>query len=112
MQQEQGTAWIDAIGLDEIAEGEVKGARVADQFVALYRMGGQIYATSDVCTHEFALLSGGWVEGGEIECPLHGTRFRIADGVCLGPFGHDLQCFPARVRDGRIEVALSPEQPE
>jgi nitrite reductase/ring-hydroxylating ferredoxin subunit len=50
------------------------------------------------------------VEHGEIECPLHGTRFRIKDGRCLGPFGHDLPCFQTRIRDGRVEVALLPEE--
>jgi naphthalene 1,2-dioxygenase system ferredoxin subunit len=104
--------WVDAVGFEDVPEGEVKGVKLGDQFVALYRLDGQIYATSDVCTHEFALLSGGWVDHGEIECLLHGTRFRIKDGQCLGPFGHDLHCFQTRVQDGRIEVALLPAERE
>jgi naphthalene 1,2-dioxygenase ferredoxin component len=112
MQEQQLPSWVDAAGSDDVPEGEVKGVKLGGQFIALYRLDGQIYATSDVCTHEFALLSGGWVDDGEIECPLHGTRFSIKDGRCLGPFGHDLPCFQTRVRHGRIEVALLPEERE
>jgi naphthalene 1,2-dioxygenase system ferredoxin subunit len=101
--------WSDAAGVDEVPEGEVRGVKVGDDLVALYRIDGKVYATSNVCTHEYALLSGGWIENGEIECPLHGTRFRIEDGRCLGPYGTNLRCFRSRVRDGRIEVALSSE---
>jgi naphthalene 1,2-dioxygenase system ferredoxin subunit len=110
MPEQQSPRWVDAVGSDDVPEGAVKGVRLGDQFIALYRLDGQIYATSDICTHEFALLSGGWVEHGEIECPLHGTRFRIKDGRCLGPFGHDLPCFQTRIRDGRVEIALLPEE--
>jgi naphthalene 1,2-dioxygenase system ferredoxin subunit len=112
MQAQQPPMWVDAVDLEDVPEGQVKGVRLSGQFIALYRHGGQLYATSDICTHEYALLSGGWLENDEIECPLHGTRFRITDGSCLGPFGHDLRCFQTRVRRGRIEVALSPEDTE
>ena len=100
------TQWIDA-GIDDVDEGTVKGVKLGDEHVALYRVRGTVYATSNICTHESALLSEGWVEDGEVECPLHGARFRIEDGECLGPYGTDLRCFRARSRRGRIEVALS-----
>lgn len=101
--------WIDVVAAEEVAEGGVKGVKVKEQFVALYRIDGQVHATSDVCTHEFALLSGGWLEEGVIECPLHGARFNVVDGRCLGPYGHDLACFRVRLRQGRIEIALASE---
>ncbi len=97
--------WTDA-GADDVAEGTVKGVKIGDRHIAIYRLGGAVYATSDICTHEFALLSGGWVEGGIVECPLHGARFQVTDGRCLGPFGSDLRCYRARTHLGRIEVEL------
>jgi nitrite reductase/ring-hydroxylating ferredoxin subunit len=98
--------WTDAAAAEDLPNGGVKGVKLGEIHVALYRIGGDLHATSDVCTHEFALLSGGWVEDGIIECPLHGARFNIADGRCLGPHGSDLRCFRVRVREGRIEVDL------
>ena len=103
--------WIDA-GVDDVDEGAVRGVKLGDEHVAIFRLHGKVYATSNLCTHESALLSEGWVENGEIECPLHGARFRIEDGECLGPYGTDLRCFRARSRQGRIEVSLSDREDE
>ncbi|HVO48705.1 MAG TPA: non-heme iron oxygenase ferredoxin subunit [Steroidobacteraceae bacterium] len=100
------TCWIDAAAAGEIPEGGVKGVTVLGEAVALFRLEGEFYATSDVCTHESALLSEGWVEDGEVICPLHGARFGIRDGVCSGPLGRDLRCYRVRERAGRIEVGV------
>jgi naphthalene 1,2-dioxygenase system ferredoxin subunit len=109
MQEMRSEEWTDAAGIEEVPEGAVKGIEIQKQFVALYRLDGKVYATSDICTHESARLSDGWIENGEIECPLHGARFKIDSGRCLGPFGGDLRCFRARVRQQRIEILLSSE---
>jgi len=109
MQDVAVARWIDVLDADAVPEGEVKGVKIGEEHVAIYRINGKIHATSDVCTHEYALLSGGWLEEGVIECPLHGARFNIADGRCLGPFGTDLRCFKARVQQGRIEIDLTDE---
>jgi nitrite reductase/ring-hydroxylating ferredoxin subunit len=103
--EEDKEAWIDAVSAADVPDGGVKGVRVGGDSVAIYRVDDKLYATSDVCTHEAALLSEGWVEDGEIICPLHGARFRIEDGTCKGPLGTDLQCFRIRERAGRIEIA-------
>lgn len=112
MQKTVSLEWVDVAGAEEVIEGGVKGIEIGDHFIALYRLKGRVLATSDVCTHAFALLSAGWVDGDQIECPLHGTRFQIQDGRCLGPYGTDLQCFSARERDSRVEVALPSENRE
>lgn len=61
--------------------------------IALFRTeSGAYYALDDECPHEVASLSEGWIEGDEIECPLHSSRFRLRDGKVL--------CLPA-LRDAR-----------
>ncbi|MDO5745644.1 MAG: non-heme iron oxygenase ferredoxin subunit [Micrococcaceae bacterium] len=60
---------------------------------------GTYYALDDECPHEVASLSEGWIEGNEIECPLHSSRFCLKNGKVL--------CLPA-VRDARthkVEIA-------
>jgi len=103
-------AWIDVASAEEVTEGEVRGVKAGDHLVALYRIDGRIYATSNVCTHEHALLSEGVVENGEVECPLHLTRFRISDGTCLGPLGTDLACYRAREVGARVQVQIADEE--
>ena len=68
--------------LDEIPDGGVVQVVVQGEPVGLYRVGGDVYAISDICTHEEAYLSDGDFEPEdlEIECPLHGSRFNVETG--------------------------------
>ena len=69
--------------LDEIEDGTMKQVVVAGDLVGLYRVGEDVYAISDVCTHEEAYLTEGDFEPEEleVECPLHGSRFNIESGA-------------------------------
>lgn len=46
---------------------------------------GNIYAFSDVCSHEEAPLSEGELLGFEVECPLHVSRFDVRTGTAVAP---------------------------
>lgn len=63
-------------------------------------------AVNDRCTHQAAMLSPGKVRRGAIMCPLHGARFEVATGRCVGGAYPDLRLFPVRTRDKAIEVAV------
>lgn len=65
---------------DEVAPGEVKQYRVEDRPVALCNVDGEFHAFEDVCTHAFAYLSEGGMEGDRIKCPLHGALFDVRTG--------------------------------
>ncbi|MCT2401723.1 Rieske 2Fe-2S domain-containing protein [Novosphingobium sp. HK4-1] len=64
------------------------------------------HAVNDRCTHQAALLSPGRVRRGAIMCPLHGARFEVGTGRCIGGAYADLRRFDVRVVDGVIEVAI------
>jgi 3-phenylpropionate/trans-cinnamate dioxygenase ferredoxin component len=68
--------------LDEIPDGGMKQVVVKGELVGLYRVGPDVYAMGDVCTHEEAYLTEGEFEPDEleVECPLHGSRFNVVDG--------------------------------
>jgi 3-phenylpropionate/trans-cinnamate dioxygenase ferredoxin subunit len=68
--------------LDEIPDDGMKQVVVRGDLVGLYRVGSDVYALGDVCTHEEAYLTEGDFdpEELEVECPLHGSRFNIVDG--------------------------------
>ena len=54
-----------------------------------------------------ALLSQGFVDGDEVECPLHGAKFHIPTGKCTKePGGRDLACFAVRSEGGRLFVKI------
>ena len=74
--------------------------------VCLYHMGGRIYASHDICTHEHASLADGFISGENIECPLHQGLFHIPTGKAVGaPCSVDLEIFEVKVEDGAVYVA-------
>ena len=103
---EQGT-WHAAAPLNALKDGEPLGIEIAGHPVALYRVGSEVYATGNVCTHAEALLSDGMLDGCEIECPLHMGRFDIRTGEALtSPVEIDIPTYPVRVVGDTIEVCL------
>jgi len=98
--------------LDDIEDGEALGIEMDGLHIALYRLNGEIFATDNVCPHQFALLSDGYVDTQEacVECPLHQARFSIATGqVLCGPAKSCTQRFAARVEGDWLCVAVTPD---
>ncbi len=101
------TGWVRAASRDDLAEGEVLGVEVAGHSIALYDVDSNIFATDNICTHAYARLSDGWLDGELIECPLHAARFDVRTGKVLDPPATlDLKTYPVRVVDGEIQVRL------
>jgi 3-phenylpropionate/trans-cinnamate dioxygenase ferredoxin component len=103
-----GDIWLRVAALAEIAEDAPLAVNLGDLPIALYRLDGKIHALDDVCPHEFALLSQGFIEAGAIECPLHQACFDIATGRCLsGPATIDLRVYAVKV-DGDAVFVRAP----
>jgi nitrite reductase/ring-hydroxylating ferredoxin subunit len=99
--------WVRAAARSDLAEGEVLGVEVAGRSIALYATDEGIFATDNICTHAYACLSDGWLDGDVIECPLHAARFDIRTGKVLDPPAtDDLKTYPVRVVGDEIQVRL------
>jgi nitrite reductase/ring-hydroxylating ferredoxin subunit len=100
--------WVRVAATSDVAEGACLGVRVGDTDVALYHLpGGEFHATSNVCSHEFALLSDGWLENGCIECPLHAAQFDVRTGKALGPPAEtDIAVYAIKVEGDDLLVQL------
>jgi len=100
-------AWIDAASQDVVMEGDVVAITVGGREVALYEVEGEVFATDNLCTHGAARMSDGFLEGREIECPLHQGRFDVCSGKALCvPLTEDLRTYPVRIEDRRIWLQL------
>ena len=103
-----GERWVAVASVTALGEGDMVGVKVGDKLIALYNVAGRIYATDNVCTHAFALLSDGWLDGSEIECPLHAGRFDVTTGKGLGPpIPSDIRTYETRIVGDRIEIDLA-----
>jgi 3-phenylpropionate/trans-cinnamate dioxygenase ferredoxin subunit len=79
--------------------------------IVLWRVGDQVFALDNLCPHFGSRLDAGRVKDGILACPLHGARFELATGRCRTPAlgGRDVVAHAARIVDGQVEVALSPD---
>jgi naphthalene 1,2-dioxygenase system ferredoxin subunit len=101
------TNWTDAAAQDDVPQDDVIGLAVDGRDIALYGVGGEIFATDNLCTHGRGRLCDGFLEGHEIECPLHQGRFDVRSGLATcGPVTEALRSYPVKVEGGRIWLAL------
>jgi nitrite reductase/ring-hydroxylating ferredoxin subunit len=99
--------WVRLASTAELPEGEVLGVESDGKHIALYNVDGEIFATTNVCSHAYALLSDGYLDDDVIECPLHAGRFEVRTGKALGaPVTEDIATYPVRVDGDAILVDL------
>jgi naphthalene 1,2-dioxygenase system ferredoxin subunit len=104
---DDSATWHDLGPLEAFRDHDVAAATVAGRELAIYRIGGEAFATDLQCTHGQARLCEGFFLDGEIECPLHQGRFDVRSGKALcEPLTEDLRCHPLELRDGRVWVRV------
>ncbi|MBI4277299.1 MAG: non-heme iron oxygenase ferredoxin subunit [Armatimonadetes bacterium] len=93
---------------DEVPPGAAKVVEVAGERIALFNLGGTVYAIHDTCTHEEASLAEGDLYGEVVACPKHGSRFHVPSGRVLSlPAVKSVAVYPVKVEGADIYV--SPE---
>ena len=99
--------WIDALSADDLPNDDVLGVQVAGRDLALYTVGSDVFATDNLCTHGNARLCDGFLEGHEIECPLHQGKFDIRNGQPMcEPVTEALRSYAVKVEGGRVFVQI------
>jgi nitrite reductase/ring-hydroxylating ferredoxin subunit len=92
----------------DVPPGTVKSFELGDELVAVYNIDGSFYATEGSCTHAFANLADGFLEGDVIECSLHFGAFHVPSGKAVqAPCFTDLKTYRTHVIDGQVFVDLS-----
>ena len=100
--------WVRVASVADVAEGSSIAVEANGVSLAVFHLdGGEVCVTSNVCTHAFAMLTDGWLEGNVIECPLHAGQFdvRTGKGVCP-PIEEDLRTYKVKLQGGDILVDL------
>jgi 3-phenylpropionate/trans-cinnamate dioxygenase ferredoxin subunit len=76
---------VTEISLDSLKPGKPQRIEVDGVGVCVARVGDDVYAVSDLCSHSDASLAEGELNGFKLECWLHGAEFDIRDGAALTP---------------------------
>ena len=95
--------------LADLAPNSAQRFDVDGTSVAVVRLGDDVYAIGDTCSHAEVSLSEGevWADEKALECWKHGSRFDLVTGEPLTlPATQPVPVFVARVVDGNVEVTV------
>ncbi|MDQ3939839.1 MAG: Rieske 2Fe-2S domain-containing protein [Actinomycetota bacterium] len=93
--------------IEEIPDNGMKQVVAHGDLVGLYRVGPDVFALNDYCTHEETFLTDGEfeVEEMEVECPLHGSRFDVRDGsVRILPATKPVATYPVKIEGNLVMI--------
>jgi naphthalene 1,2-dioxygenase ferredoxin component len=99
--------WIEVLPVEDIPDNDVFPYQVEGRDIAIYGVDGDVYASDNICTHGHARLSDGFMEGCEIECPLHQGKFDVRTGApTCAPVTEAIKVYPVKIEAGRVYLQL------
>ena len=103
---ESGFEKVAEIG--DLSPGQMKLVTLGEDEVLLANVEGNYYAIGDTCPHARGALSYGRLDGDQVECPRHGSRFSVVTGVPLSsPASDNVQVYEVRISGQEIFLGPS-----
>lgn len=103
--------YVKVAGTKDIQPSQMKEVEVNGEKICLANVEGKYYAIGNVCTHVGGPLAEGKLEGYEVECPWHGSRFDIRTGkVVRPPAMRSEPIYEIKVEDDNILVKNTAKQ--
>jgi 3-phenylpropionate/trans-cinnamate dioxygenase ferredoxin component len=75
--------FVRVASLSEIPDPGRQVVELDERLIVLFKVGGELFALDDVCTHDDGPLGEGELVDHTIACPRHGAKFDIRDGRAL-----------------------------
>lgn len=100
---------VQVCALADLAPGSATRFDVAGRAVAVVRIGDDVYAIGDTCSHADVSLSEGevWCDEKELECWKHGSAFSLVTGEpSTLPATQPVPVYVATVVDGMVHVDI------
>jgi len=95
------------LALDQIAQGKPVRIEKDGKTICVARVGDEVFAVADTCTHSDASLSEGDVIGFKIECWLHGAEFDLRTGQALTlPANIALETYAVSIDGNAVTVKI------
>lgn len=95
---------------DDLDEDEPSRAEIDGFAYAIFKVGEMVFVTADLCSHGPGLLSEGYVEDCQVECPFHQGKFDIRTGMPTeAPCEIPIKTWTPVVQDGGVYI--NPDEP-
>ena len=93
--------------MDQLQSGVPVKLEKGGKTICVTRIGSEVFAIDDTCTHSEASLSEGEVTGFKIECWLHGAEFDLRTGEAITlPANISLATYPVKIDANSITVEI------
>lgn len=100
--------WIEVATTDELPPGKMKRIEHAGHRYLLANANGRYYAVDELCSHEDVSLYLGCIQGDNIKCSLHGSRFCLQTGEPLeDPATDPIGTYPIKLKGNIILMCPS-----
>ena len=107
--QHQPAEFTAVLPADQLTEGKLIRAMAGETPVLLYKSGGSICAIGETCSHAGGPLSEGKLDGDQVICPWHASRFDVCSGAVKGgPATISQVRYETRIENGKVQVRVSP----
>lgn len=105
--------WVRIVEAKKVPQGAAIRVEVGEHRIALFRIGADVYALGDRCSHAEASLSEGEVYDHEVECPRHGSTFDLTSGEpTVLPATKPVPVYDVKVEDEIVYLWLGDEGDE
>jgi nitrite reductase (NADH) small subunit len=92
--------------LSDLKPGDCLSVEAGGLGLALFNVGGRVYALDNTCPHAGGPLGEGVLEDHIVVCPWHGWRYDVRTGARPENPDFTVACYPVRVENDRISVVL------
>lgn len=103
--------WVTLCSAGELPPGQREVFGVNGRWIAVFNIGGKVYAIEDLCTHDGNVLAFDLQDrpskliDHEIECPRHGGRFDLRTGKATrSPAEIDVPWYEVRIEGDELQV--------
>lgn len=98
---------VEVIALADMPEDRGLRVETMGHRIALFRVGDDVYAIGDVCSHAEASLAEGELFDYDVECPRHGSEFDIRTGKPASlPATRPVPSYEVEVEDGVVFLTI------
>jgi nitrite reductase/ring-hydroxylating ferredoxin subunit len=99
------TQWLAACSVNELPPGGRKLVKLNGIDIALFNIGGTVFAIKNRCPHRSGPLIRGFTDAaGGIKCPMHGWRFDLRNGSSERPA--QATVYPVKIEDNTLYLLL------
>ena len=98
--------FVKVASVSELPPGTAKTIEVMEKTIALFNVGGTIFATDNTCLHQGGPLGEGELVGDVVICPWHQWEYNVRTGEVLGNSAAKVATYPVQVEGNDIKVAV------